>query len=186
MKKNLGVYVDNGLLADKNSAHNLTMLSLFSEGKFLIFEQMLDTWNMCVKSGCWSQYEGSGLVSQEAWDEIGGAHKSPSVPQCWWLRNTHTTAAFRKGQGDFTCGILRSNSEGFKLNQGWQIKWLEFIRVIEEESSNCMVKSPNSCTNGTPRTLHLTDLNLTVTQPEQESVTVPVLDKLGTSVLQSQ
>lgn len=48
-----------------------------------------------------------------------------------------------------------------------------------------MVKSPNSCTNGTPRTLHLTDLNLTVTQPEQESVTVPGLDKLGTSVLQS-
>lgn len=66
MKKNLGMYVDNGLLADKNSAHNLTMLSLFSEGKFLIFEQMLDTWNMCVKSGCWSQYEDSGLVSQEA------------------------------------------------------------------------------------------------------------------------
>lgn len=49
-----------------------------------------------------------------------------------------------------------------------------------------MVKSPNSCTNGTPRTLHLTGLSLTVTQPEQERATVPVLDKLGTNVLQSQ
>lgn len=55
-----------------------TMLPLFSEEKFLLFERMTDSvfWNMCVKSGCWSQHECSGSGGQEA-SEIVSAPMFP-------------------------------------------------------------------------------------------------------------